>query len=96
MRASHAKRILLASFLFLPMARGSAPARTEGIPVRVQAAVRRGLEFLRRTQQSNGSWQDSYGRSPAIVGLVVLAHLAHGDMPGPTKTGQAIKRAVDY
>jgi hypothetical protein len=63
----------------------------------VERAVTRGLEYLARSQQPDGSWGDSqYGKVSGVVGLAMLSFLAHGEIPDEGKYGQAIRRAVDY
>lgn len=57
----------------------------------------RGLQFLTRTQQPAGNWADlPYGAEPAVVGLTVVAMLAHGDDPNHGPYAQPITRGLDY
>jgi hypothetical protein len=57
----------------------------------------RGLQFLARTQSADGNWPDKpYGSEPAVVGLVVVSMLAHGDDPNFGPFSQPIRRGVDY
>jgi hypothetical protein len=57
----------------------------------------RGLQFLVRTQQPDGRWMDlPYGAEPAVVGLSVVAMLAHGDDPNYGPYAQPIRRGLDY
>ena len=62
----------------------------------LERCVTRGLDFLARTQQENGAWRESCGNYAGVVGLAVLAFLAHGDLPDEGKYGQTIRRAVSY
>ncbi len=66
------------------------------VPVEVQTAVEKGLDCLAKTQLPDGSWPDYYGNSPAVVGLVVLSFMAHGEEPGRGKYKDTLDRAVDY
>ena len=51
-------------------------------PTLVDGMYVKGLQFLARTQTKEGTWPDSaYGGQPAVVGLSVVAMLAHGDDP---------------
>ena len=54
----------------------------------IEESVRRGLDYLVRSQNENGSWGGSYGRVPGVAGLCALAFMAHGeepsDRPAPT------------
>ena len=57
----------------------------------------RGLQFLLKSQNPSGNWPDSpHGSEPAVVGLSVVAMLAHGDDPnfGPWSTG--IHKGLGY
>jgi hypothetical protein len=56
-----------------------------------------GLQYLARTQTSEGNWADSpYGGELAVTSLAVISLLAHGDDPnfGPYST--TIRRGLDY
>lgn len=72
-----------------------APARG-AISADVDKAVERGLDCLVKTQLQDGSWPDHYGKSPAVVGLTVMAFLAHGEVPGRGKYRDTIDKAIDY
>jgi hypothetical protein len=57
----------------------------------------RGLQFLVRTQQPDGRWPDQpYGAEPAVVGLSIVAMLAHGDDPNHGPYAASIRRGLDY
>lgn len=57
----------------------------------------KGLNFLARTQTADGSWPDKpYGAEPAVVGLSVIAMLAHGDEPNFGLYAPNIKKGLDY
>lgn len=78
---------------------GPAPARAgEDLKVtpEIERAVTRGLDYLARTQKPDGSWPDNYGQVSGVVGLAMLAFLAHGEMPDEGKYGLVIRRCVDY
>jgi hypothetical protein len=76
------------------------PAAHAGTQTRVtpelERAVVRGLDYLARTQQDDGSWPDNYGKVSGVVGLAMLTFLAHGEQPDEGKYGHVIRRAVDY
>ena len=83
--------VLVVQFTVLPVQR----AYTEVSP-RVQQAVNKALDFLAKTQNEDGSWPDNYGRSPAVVGLILLAFMGHGEVPGRGKYKDTLDKAVDY
>lgn len=59
-----------------------------------ERAVMKALRWLKKTQQSDGSWT---GSSPAaMTGFAVLTYLAHGETPQSPEFGETVKRAVDY
>ncbi|MGB9604154.1 MAG: squalene--hopene cyclase, partial [Limisphaerales bacterium] len=68
----------------------------DSIPPEVERMYRRGLDFLTRTQTPKGYWQDTYGQQPAVVGLAILAMLAHGDDPNTGPYAIPIKRGLDF
>ena len=63
---------------------------------KLEQCVKRGLDYLAKTQNADGSWPGQYGQVSGVVGLAVLAFLAHGEMPDEGKYGQVIRRAVDF
>ena len=75
---------------------GGGRAEELAVTPELERCVSRGLEFLARTQKDDGSWPDSYGTYSGVVGLAMLAFLAHGDLPDEGKYGRVIRRAVDY
>lgn len=57
----------------------------------------RGLQMLVRTQLPEGRWPDQpYGAEPAVVGLSVVAMLAHGDDPNHGPYAETVRRGLDY
>jgi hypothetical protein len=64
----------------------------------VERAVTRGLDYLARTQSPDGSWWNGRpnGGGCGVVGLNLLAFLAHGDIPDEGKYGLVMRRAVEY
>jgi len=67
-----------------------------GVKPEVDQAVKRGLDFLARTQQEDGTWPGKYGEVSGVVGLAMLAFLAHGEMPDEGPYGAVMSRAVNY
>ncbi|MBM3821430.1 MAG: terpene cyclase/mutase family protein [Verrucomicrobia bacterium] len=57
----------------------------------------KGLQYLLKNQVPDGYWQETvYGKEPAVVGLSMVAMLAHGDDPEAGPYAGAIKRALNY
>ena len=58
-----------------------------------EGAVLKALRWLKKTQNSNGSW------SPAPVsntGLAILAYLAHGETPASKEFGYTVQKAMQF
>ncbi|MBB5352407.1 hypothetical protein HNR46_002652 [Haloferula luteola] len=69
---------------------------TDPIPAQVESMYERGLAYLVRTQNEGGSWNDTMGGEPAVVGLCLKAFLAHGDDANHGPYAEAIHRCVRY
>jgi hypothetical protein len=72
----------------------------------LDAAIARGLAYLARQQQSDGSFQSREkgndnnphftGPKVALTGLSLMAYLAAGRMPDTGKHGQTVRHATDF
>lgn len=70
--------------------------RDETVPPQVEAIYTRGLEYLAKSQNAEGAWNDQSGTEPAVVGLCVAAFLAHGEEPTTGPYAKTIRKGVDY
>jgi hypothetical protein len=71
----------------------------EGVDAEIEAAIQRGLGFLARTQNRDGSWRSEGGRGEypcAMTGLAGTAMLASGSTPTRGKHWRAIRRSVEF
>jgi hypothetical protein len=68
---------------------------TDVIPPDVERLYTKGLQYLVQTQGEKGGWSDGYGAQPAVVGLAVLAMLAHGDDPNTGPYNVPIRRGLE-
>lgn len=66
------------------------------VPQDVETMYTRGLEYLVRTRTDRGVWVDPQGTQPGVIGLVVLAMLAHGDDPNNGPYATQIKSGLEY
>ncbi len=66
------------------------------IPAQADLIYERGLQYLARTQNDKGSWNDSVGAEPGVVGLAVAAFLAHGEDPNYGPYSKNIRNGIDY
>ena len=63
---------------------------------RIDESVDRGLEFLARSQQRDGSVPSSIGAQPGVTSLAVMAFLSRGHRPGAGPYGEFLERGIDY
>lgn len=84
----------VATILFPLIASGQIEGET--IPPSLERMYLRGLDFLVSTQKEDGAWEDSYGRNAGVVGMAVLAMLAHGDDPEFGPYNQSIRRGLNF
>jgi hypothetical protein len=68
----------------------------DAIPPEIDRLYRKGLDFLVKTQTPRGSWPDSYGQQPGVVGLATVALLAHGEDPNTGPYSGAIKLGLGF
>jgi hypothetical protein len=102
--------ILTISFALLPPTAVRAQARPsagEVLSPELDASVARGLAYLARQQQPDGSFQNREataqadnpkftGPKVALTGLSLMAYLATGRMPDTGRHGLAVRNAIDY
>jgi hypothetical protein len=92
-------RVLPALVLTATLAAQDAGLRPPGITPEIESAIQRGLEFLVRSQNRDGSWRGSggYGSYPtAMTGLAGMALLGSGATPTRGKHWRAVRQAVDF
>jgi len=88
---------LPAAVLALVVVAGTAQAAPKlKVTPELERAVSKGLEFLKETQNEDGSWPGQYGRVSGVVGAAMMTFLAHGESPDDPKYGPVIRKAVDY
>lgn len=61
-----------------------------------EAAVIRALEWLKRNQYDDGSWDHGSGAPAAMTGLALLTFLAHGETTSSEQYGQTVQKAIRY
>lgn len=75
----------------------SIPRRQDDpIPPQIEAMYTKGLRYLESTQKEDGSWTDRIGMEPGVVGLCVIAFLAHGEDPDHGPYAKTIRNGIDY
>jgi squalene cyclase len=74
-------------------------ARPAGVDERIEHAIQRGLEYLVRTQNRDGSWRASggYGTYPtAMTGLAGIAILCSGSTPTRGRHWRAVRDSAEF
>lgn len=94
--------VLLAflSCLGLPRERACGQVLFEGpsdtIAPEIETMYVRGLQRLQQSQAERGNWADGMGSQPAVVGLAVMAFLAHGEDPNSGPYHETIRKGLDF
>ncbi len=90
--------LLVCGLHLAPLASGQTLPRREADPVspQIENIYRRGLQFLANTQSPDGSWKGGVGQEPGVVGLCVMAFLAHGEDPVYGAHSQTMQKCVDF
>lgn len=63
---------------------------------RLDRAVDRGLAFLAKSQEADGSFPTVSNAQPAVTSLCIMAFLSRGHQPGKGPYGAQINQAIDY
>jgi hypothetical protein len=63
---------------------------------RVDAAVKRALEWLAAQQDRDGSFPTLELGQPGVTSLCMMAYMAHGHLPGEGPYGRRLERAAEY
>lgn len=66
------------------------------VPTQVDQMYERGLRFLAEKQNAQGAWDDSQGTEAGVVGLAVVAFLAHGEDPKHGPYARQIQLGLQY
>ena len=87
----------LACFLVAPASAQDLRRRPDDpIPPQLDTLYERGLAYLAKNQTDAGAWSDSMGGEPGVVGLCVIAFIAHGEDPKHGPHAKVIQKAIDY
>jgi prenyltransferase beta subunit len=92
------KRLFLAfSFSILAVSPIHAADEKDRIDPETQKSINRGLEWLSKKQNTDGSWGDSrYPHNTAVTGFCIIAYLSQGHVPDKGKYGPEVSRAVRF
>ena len=93
-------QILLPSLLALSSTSARAQSlprrQNQVIPAQVETIYTKGLRFLANSQSNDGSWGGGSGARPGVVGLGILAFLAHGEDPNHGPYAEKIRKAINF
>ena len=92
-------RLLPALLLMGPLASAQdlpAARKDDTIPAQAELIYEKGLQYLSKSQNEQGAWNDSVGSEPGVVGLCVAAFLAHGEDTVNGPYAKNIRKGVDY
>jgi hypothetical protein len=67
----------------------------ESIPPELESIYLKGLGYLQQSQNRTGQFQGQYGNAPGVIGLCIVAMLAHGDDPNTGKFSSNIKLGIN-
>lgn len=68
----------------------------DSVPAQAELIFEKGMQYLARSQNDKGCWNDSVGGEPAVVGLCVASFLAHGEDPVNGPYAKTIRNGIDY
>jgi squalene cyclase len=66
------------------------------ISPQLEQMYNQGLNYLAISQNEQGCWEGSYGEDPGVVGLAVIAFLAHGEDSNSGPYVKVIHSAINY
>ena len=87
---------LLGLFAGVVLAQDVPGRQDDAVPAQAELIYERGLQFLLRTQNEKGNWNDSVGTEPGVVGLCVASILAHGEDPNNGPYAKSIHSGINY
>ncbi|MFZ4749735.1 MAG: prenyltransferase/squalene oxidase repeat-containing protein [Phycisphaerales bacterium] len=74
----------------------NAPAEAEITP-KLEDAVRKGFEYLRRVQKPDGSFGEGrYGEHIGVSSLCAISFMADGNVPGRGDFGDCVQKTLDF
>jgi hypothetical protein len=90
--------IVAVSISSLVPATGQSIPRRQDDPIapQVESMYTKGLRYLAGSQSPDGSWPDRTGTEPGVVGLCVMAFLAHGEDPNFGPYAKNIRNGLGF
>lgn len=66
------------------------------VPPEVEKIYEKGLRYLLRAQNDDGSFPGQYGTEPGVVGFALMALLSHGEDPNHGPYAKATKKCLEF
>lgn len=63
---------------------------------KLEKSVDKGLVYLSKHQERDGSYEGHLVGQPAVTSLAIMAYLSRGHQPGSGPFGESLDRAIDY
>ena len=94
---SKARLFVLSLFLASAAWAQDLPGRPDDtIPAQAELVYDKGLQYLAKSQNDKGAWNDGVGGEPGVVGLCIAAFLAHGEDPVNGPYAKTIRNGIDF
>ncbi len=89
--------LVLCGAMIVSAAAQNLPGRPDdAVPAQAELIYERGLQYLAKSQNDKGSWNDGTGSEPGVVGLCIAAFLAHGEDPNHGVYAKNIRLGIDF
>jgi len=87
-----------ASLVTVTISLGQSLPRRQDDPIspQVEGMYSKGLRFLAESQNDEGYWADQSGGEPGVVGLSIMAFLAHGEDANHGPYAKNIRKGLEY
>lgn len=83
--------------LFVPASTGGEKTTEVKISPKAKKAIDKGLEWLAKRQNTDGSWSDSrYPHNTAITAFALLAFMSQGNLPSQGRYGREVAKGARF
>ncbi len=84
----------LALSMTLPVSAATPGDESDLLAPKTEAAFVRGLDYLKLSQNANGSWEDK--NNVAITAVALIAYMIQGNFPGDKPYGETIEKGMSF
>lgn len=89
---SHARWLAVAILSLVPIVASADPPRRTP----ADDSIDRALQFLKRSQESDGSWRSANTKNPGVTALCVMAFLSAGHVPGEGPYAKTVEDGIRW